>query len=111
MGILTIVVSMSLSYQNAAELLNFGEFLAFMGVNIATLRQFFFLRPEGEKRNIIFDLILPVLGFLFCFSIWISLPLPAKIMGGVWFLAGFIYLILRTKGFKQKPVILDFKDA
>ena len=39
-------------YQNAAELLNFGAFLAFMGVNIAAMRQFFFLRPPGEKRNI-----------------------------------------------------------
>lgn len=110
MGILTVVVSMLLSYQNAAELLNFGAFLAFMGVNIATFRQFWFLRPPGSKRNIFTDAVLPSVGFLFCFSIWISLPSPAKIMGGIWFLAGFIYLIIRTKGFRRKPVILDFKD-
>jgi hypothetical protein len=111
MGILTIVVSMLLSYQNAAELLNFGAFLAFMGVNIAASRQFFFLRPTGEKRNIIYDMIAPSLGFLFCFSIWVKLPSPAKIMGGIWFLAGLIYLIIRTRGFSKKPVILDFKDV
>lgn len=111
MGILTVLVSMLLSYQNAAELLNFGAFLAFMGVNIAAFRQFFFLRSPGEKRNIIYDMILPSLGFLFCFSIWIKLPSPAKIMGGIWFLAGLIYLIFRTRGFNKKPVILDFKDV
>jgi len=110
MGILTVVVSMLLSYQNAAELLNFGAFLAFMGVNIATFRQFWFLRPPGSKRNIFTDAVVPSVGFLFCFSIWISLPSPAKIMGGICFLAGFIYLIIRTKGFRRKPVILDFKD-
>jgi putrescine importer len=110
MGILTIIISMLLSYKNAAELLNFGAFLAFMGVNIAAIRQFFFLRPPGERRNIIYDIILPSLGFLFCFSIWIKLPAPARIMGGIWFGAGLIYLTIRTKGFKKKPAVIDFKD-
>lgn len=111
MGVLIVIGSMFLSYQGAAELLNFGAFLAFMGVNIATFRQFFFLRPIGDKRNIFSDAILPILGFLVCFSIWISLPNPAKIIGGIWFLAGIAYLIIRTRGFKQKPVIIDFKDS
>jgi hypothetical protein len=111
MGVLTIIGSMVLSYQGAAELLNFGAFLAFMGVNLAALRQFFFLRPSGEKRNIISDAILPILGFMVCFSIWISLPNPAKIMGGIWLIMGLIFLALRTRRFKQKPVIFDFKDV
>lgn len=110
MGILTIIGSMVLSYQGAAELLNFGAFLAFMGVNIATLRQFFFLRPVGEKRNILSDAILPLLGFMVCLLIWISLPAPAKILGGIWFLIGLGYLFIRSHGFKQKPVMIDFKD-
>lgn len=111
LGILTIVGSVAISYQGAAELLNFGAFLAFMGVNIASLRQFYFLRPDGESRNFLLDLILPAFGFLFCFSIWISLPSPAKIMGGIWFIAGLIYLAVTTRGFRKKPVLLDFKDA
>lgn len=110
MGVLTIVGSMVLSYQGAAELLNFGAFLAFMGVNIATFRQFFFLRPPGERRNFFSDAVLPISGFIVCFLIWISLPVPAKIIGGIWFSIGFSYLIIRTRGLKQKPVILNFKD-
>jgi len=110
-GVLTIIGSMAISYQGAAELLNFGAFLAFMGVNIASLRQFYFLRPLGEKRNILMDMLLPGFGFLFCLSIWISLPAPAKIFGGIWFLAGLIYLIITTRGLKQKPVMIDFKDV
>jgi amino acid transporter len=110
MSVLIVIGSMILSYQNAAELLNFGAFLAFMGVNIAAFRQFFYLRPLGEKRNIVSDAIFPILGFLVCFSIWISLPTPAKILGGIWFLLGLVYLIIRTRGFNQKPVIIDFRD-
>ena len=109
MGVLTIAGSILLSYQAAAELLNFGAFLAFMGVNIATLRQFFFLRPPGEKRRFVSDFLFPVLGFLVCFLLWISLPTPAKVIGGIWFIIGLVYLIIRTQGLKKKPVILDFK--
>ena len=87
-ALLTIIISLIISYQGAAELLNFGAFLAFMGVNIAALRQFFFLRPPGEKRSIMSDAIIPLLGFLVCFIIWISLPSPAKIVGGIWLITG-----------------------
>ncbi|MCW3092920.1 MAG: amino acid transporter [Ferruginibacter sp.] len=110
MGVLTIIGSLVLSYQGAAELLNFGAFLAFMGVNLATFRQFFFLRPATEKRNLLLDAIVPLAGFLVCFLLWISLPASAKILGGIWFLTGLIYLMVRTRGLKQKPVILNFKD-
>jgi amino acid transporter len=111
MGVLTFTISMVMDYRNAAELLNFGAFMAFMGVNIAAFRQFFFLRPPGEKRNFLTDAALPVLGFLVCFAIWISLPAPAKIMGGIWFVAGLIYLMFKTHGFKGKPIMVDFRDT
>lgn len=110
-GILTLAGSLALSYQRAAELLNFGAFLGFMGVNIAAFRQFMFLRPLGDRRNTLLDAVVPLFGFLVCFMIWISLPIPAKVMGGIWLLVGLIYLAIITRGFRQKPVMLDFKDV
>lgn len=110
MGVLTIVGTIVLSYQGAAELLNFGAFIAFMGVNIATFRQFFFMRPKGEKKHVFSDAVLPIAGFLVCFLIWISLPAPAKIIGGIWFLIGLVYLIIRTRTVKGKPLVLNFED-
>lgn len=111
MGVLTLIGSLVLSYQGAAELLNFGAFLAFMGVNMAAFRQFYFLRPAGETRNLIFDAIIPAMGFLVCLLIWISLPTPSKITGGLWLLAGIVYLYVKTSGFKKKPVTIDFKEV
>lgn len=55
----------SCSTTSAAELINFGAFLAFMGVNAAVVRQFYFLRRHAE-RNLLADALLPALGFLFC---------------------------------------------
>lgn len=111
MGVLTIIGSVVMSYQGAAELLNFGAFIAFMAVNIATFRQFFFLRASGEKRRFFYDAVLPFAGFIVCFLIWISLPTPAKLIGGGWFVLGLVYLFVKTGGSKQKPVILNFKDV
>jgi amino acid transporter len=109
-AILTIIISLIISYQGAAELLNFGAFLAFMGVNIAALRQFYFLRPPGQKRSLFFDAVVPLLGFSVCFIIWISLPAPAKIVGGIWLIIGLIYLLVKTRGLKRKPLDFDFKE-
>jgi amino acid transporter len=106
-GAVTLVGVFVLNFQLTAEMLNFGAFIAFMGVNLSVFFHFFI---KEKSRKFIY-IVPPVIGFLFCFSIRISLPSPAKIMGGIWFFAGFIYLIIRTKGFKRKPVILDFTDV
>ncbi len=107
---LTIVVSLIISYQGAAELLNFGAFLGFMGVNAAALRKFYFMRPPGEKRKFLRDLGVPFLGFIVCLVIWLSLPSPAKIVGTIWLLAGIAFLLIKTKGLKNRPVGFNFKD-
>jgi len=112
LGVLTIIGSLFLGYQNAAELLNFGAFLAFMGVNLAAFRRFTLRAEKGEMRSVILNAVLPLLGFLVCFGIWISLPLTAKVMGGVWLCIGIVYLAIRTKGFKKEPVHLnDFQES
>jgi len=109
-GFLTLIGSLIISYERAAELLNFGAFLAFMGVNVTCIKHFC-IRPQvGRRRNLLTDMCAPGLGFLFCFGIWWSLPLPAKWAGGIWFLAGFTYAAIRTRGFRLEPPKMDFAD-
>lgn len=91
LGVATVVGSLLLSYQFSAQTLNFGAFLAFMGVNLAAIRTFY-LRG-GDNRHALRDLVVPALGFLFCAAIWASLPLQAKALGGLWLLAGILYLV------------------
>lgn len=110
-GALVFAGSLLLSYEHGAQVLNFGAFLSFMGVNAAAARQFYFLGVEGRKRKVLPDAILPALGFLFCLGIWLGLPWPAKLIGGVWLLAGIIYAASRTRGFREKPVMLDFSES
>jgi len=77
------------------ELVNFGAFLAFMGVNAAVIREFFFRPPAGHKRNWFYDLAVPALAFLFCLWIWCMLHTSAKVVGGIWCGVGLIYTGIR----------------
>jgi putrescine importer len=109
-GLLTLIGSLVISYERAAELLNFGAFLAFMGVNITCIQQFF-LRPQtGRSRNWLTDLFVPLVAFLFCLAIWWSLPTPAKWAGGIWFAIGFTYAAIRTRGFRVEPPKMDLSE-
>ena len=107
-GLFTLVGGLVLDFERAAELLNFGAFLAFMAVNLAAIRYFYF-GPVRETRRLARDLLLPASGFLFCLFIWWGLPAPAKIVGSLWFGVGVIYLALLTRGFRRTPGEIRFE--
>ena len=111
LGILSWAGAMLLSYEHAAEILNFGAFLAFMGVNLATLRKYYLEpHPEARHRRFWVDACIPCLGFLFCLWIWVSLPGPAKVVGGLWLAGGVAYAAAKTRGFRIAPVMIDFSE-
>lgn len=110
-GILSLAICPWLPYERAVALINFGAFIAFMGVNLAVVREFCFRPPAGHKRNWLLDLASPALGFLFCVYIWWRLPILAKVVGGIWCAAGIIYTAIRTRGFRTPPVMIDLSGA
>ncbi|HZM03878.1 MAG TPA: APC family permease [Candidatus Saccharimonadales bacterium] len=110
-GLLVLAGSLTLNYEHSAELINFGAFLAFMGVNAAVIREFFFHPPAGHRRNWLIDLAVPGLGFLFCLMIWCSLPTLAKIVGGSWCALGLLYTGIKTRGFRKQPGPLDLSGS
>jgi amino acid transporter len=99
------------AYEHAGELLNFGAFLAFMGVNFSTFWQFAVHRRTGEQRRVLADIVLPLGGFVFCGLIWWNLNTLAKAVGGIWFLIGLIYVAVTTQGFRRAPAMIDFSES
>lgn len=89
-SLLVWIGSLFLSLERAGELLNFGALLAFMGVNLAAFRQGYLLQ-ERKQRRLFADAMVPLSGFLFCLLIWLTMPVPAKLLGGAWLLAGIAY--------------------
>ena len=109
-GIVAYIGTLFFSYEQAGEILNFGAFLALMGVNLATFWQFAIVQKSSRKRRWLADVVMPLIGFVFCLWIWLGLKLPAKIVGGVWFLAAFIYCAIKTRGFRNRPIMIDFSE-
>jgi len=99
------------AYEHAGELLNFGAFLAFMGVNLATFWQFAVLGKPGYQKRIVADMVLPLAGFVFCALIWWNLNTLAKTIGGIWFLIGLTYVAVTTRGFRRAPAMIDFRES
>lgn len=105
---MTALGSLYFNFETAAELLNFGALLAFVGVNVAAARHFYFAQRTGDHRRLVRDLALPAAGALFCFWIWISLPFLAKSVGAVWLALGDIYAFFMTGSLTASPGTLDF---
>jgi len=97
-GITAFAGSLFLSYERAAELLNFGAFLAFIGVNLAAALHSL-KDPERKWPHA----IVPIAGLICCIIIWVSLPTPSLITGSIWLMLGILYLAIQTRGFRRTP--------
>ena len=105
-GLLALAGSTVLTFERAAELLNFGALLAFMGVNAASFTHYFW-RGKEKKWT---DFAMPVLGFAICLMLWLNLSRPAKIAGSIWMILGIAYGAVRTRGFRAELVSFDVPD-
>lgn len=95
-GALCFIGARVLSYQLGAELLNFGAFIGFMGVNAAAFLHYF-VRRERKLTNF----LPPVVGFAICLGIWVSLRPLAMIAGAAWLAIGLAFGAWRTRGFRD----------
>jgi amino acid transporter len=96
-AVLALLGALLLSYQLGAELLNFGAFIAFMGVNAAAFMHYF----VRQKEKNLWSFLMPVLGFSICFFIWLNLRWQAKVAGIIWLAVGIAYGMYKTKGFRK----------
>jgi putrescine importer len=105
-GFFALIGTTFLTFERAAELLNFGALLAFMGVNAASFTRYF-LR---EHRRDISNFLVPICGFVVCLLLWLNLSKPAKIAGVIWMALGIAYGAYRTRGFKAELVSFDVPE-
>jgi putrescine importer len=92
-GALALAGAWAITYQLGAELLNFGAFLAFSGVNAACFQRDFLKNKDRTWMNA----AMPLLALAVCLYIWASLRWQAKVAGAVWVAAGLIYWMAKRK--------------
>ncbi|HEY0865288.1 MAG TPA: APC family permease [Lacunisphaera sp.] len=90
-GVIALAGAFLMDFALGCELLNFGAFVAFMGVNLAAFLNGF---VRAEKR-IWWKAVCPLAGILFCGYLWLSLGTFAKVAGLAWVLGGLVLFAVR----------------
>ncbi len=78
-GAVAVIGAFAFNYAAGVQLLNFGAFVAFLGVNAAAFMHAF----RHDSQNRLLRLLAPVLGFLVCLFLWWNLSAHTKIFGGL----------------------------
>src|SRR5579862_6361652 len=102
-GAIALIGAFLMSYELGAEMLNFGALIAFMGVNAAAFVRYV-LRDKKWTLSFVAP---PVLGFLICFLLWLSLSRKAVIAGTIWMAVGIAFGAWKTRGFRGDLVNFD----
>jgi amino acid transporter len=100
MGAIALVAGLLLDLDKAAELVNFGACAGFMAVNLSVIGHYFFRRGERRGVSLWKYFASPVIGFVVCFWIWLSVSPLAMKVGTVWTVAGIAYffVVIRRQG-------------
>ncbi|HVT93489.1 MAG TPA: APC family permease [Bryobacteraceae bacterium] len=101
-GVVAVLGGFYLSFQLAAEAVNFGALLGFMSVNLSVVSHYFIRERERGFGGLFSNLILPCGGFLVCLYVFLNLSVTAKWVGVVWCGVGLVLLAVLTSGFRVK---------
>ena len=100
LGAVTLLGCFLLTFDKGAELLNFGAFIAFIGVNLAALVHYKF----RSREKVMFAVLSPICGILVCTFIWFNLSLNAKLLGAAWMTVGLLlYFVMRKSTDGEAP--------
>ena len=100
LGALTLLGAFLLTFEKGAELLNFGAFIAFIGVNAAALIHYKFRSQE----KVPLAMLSPLCGILVCIFIWLNLNITAKLLGCAWLAVGLLlYVVMQRR--RNEPIL------
>ena len=99
---LVVLGGFFLSFQLAAEAVNFGALLGFMSVNLSVISHYFIKNRERGPAALLHSFLLPCGGFLVCLYIFLNLSGTAKWVGSIWCMVGLGLLTFLTNGFRVK---------
>jgi putrescine importer len=90
-----------------ASVVSFGALVAFSAVNLTVIKHYFI--DKGEK-NVLNNLVLPIIGFLLTAWLWTSLSGLTLEVGLIWLAIGFIWLLFMTRGFQRPTPVLEIEE-
>jgi amino acid transporter len=102
-SLLAIVIGLDI----LAQVVSFGALVAFSAVNLTVIKHYF---VDAGEKNILNNVVLPVIGFLLTVWLWTSLSGMALTIGLIWLGVGFLWLLAVTRGFQRPTPVLDLEE-
>jgi putrescine importer len=90
-----------------ASVVSFGALVAFSAVNLTVIKHYFIDKAE---KNVLNNLVLPIIGFLLTAWLWTSLSGLTLEVGLIWLAIGFIWLLFMTRGFQRPTPVLEIEE-
>lgn len=110
-GILITPISLFCSLEVITTMVSFGALFGFILLNSAVIIKFYIqndkARKERDIKSLFQYLISPLVGLIVTVWIFVNLGFNAHIVGFLWLLSGFLYLVWVTKFFRSPVPQLD----
>lgn len=112
--ITTGVAMTALFYQDnllgAASLISFGAISGFIMVNISVISHYYIRNKKRSGGDFFRYLITPLIGAATLIVVFVFIDSTAKTLGLAWLAIGFVYLAIKTKGFKELPPEMKLEE-
>ena len=93
-----------------SSMINFGALIAFTVVNLTVIVFFAIrLKQRGTGKEIVRNIVLPLIGMCLTGVLWINLHFDALLYGAIWLAIGIILLAFMTRGFRD-PLTMKIEE-
>ncbi|HEX3012087.1 MAG TPA: APC family permease [Syntrophomonadaceae bacterium] len=105
-AIISIIITAIFSSKIAAltSLVNFGALTSFLILNVSVIVYYL---GRKKSKDYVRHLLMPILGFVVIFYVWISLDIASKTLGAWWLGIGVVYFLFLTYVLKRKPTNME----
>lgn len=107
---LVALLALKMDIATSTSFINFGAFVTFIFVNLSVIGHYYFKKGCRAGKDMFLYLIMPLIGAAFDMWLLINLDKHALILGSIWALIGFVYLLFLTKMFRKSPPEMAIDD-
>ncbi|CAM4009679.1 hypothetical protein KLQU111869_27575 [Klebsiella quasipneumoniae subsp. similipneumoniae] len=104
------LLALFLDLNLVVSMISFGALGAFTFVNLSVIKHFIINEKHRGTAAMFKYGLLPMMGFVMSVWLWVHLEQRALEVGLLWLLAGFIYLLWLTRGWRKSPPSVNPDD-
>lgn len=101
------LLALVIDLDTVASIVSFGALVAFSAVNLSVIKEYFINRRCRHGSAVIWNLVLPLVGFALTVWLWTNLSTLTLRVGMCWLAIGFGWLLVLTRGLRRTMPAMD----